>query len=272
MVTVVRPDRVGRRPGRLVTEEPLEVRVVGLGQEPRSVAVIMRTPGNDFELAVGLLHSEGIITHSSQVSSVRYCQLESEPQMYNMVTVVLNSAFGAPLPRRASLASSSGGLCAKAVLDDVERSVTRVDSEFLIEPSVVSTLADALSQRQKAFDSTGAVHSAGLFDRSGLVDSVAEDVGRHNAVDKLFGRALLAQRLPLSQSVLMISGRLCFKIVHKAALAGIPVVCSVSVPSGLAVETGERLGVTVVGLVGDDGFNVYSHPERLVLSELVARS
>ncbi len=254
------------RPERLSTEEPMEIRASGPGQEPVSVAVTMRTPGHDFELAVGFLVGEGLIHGRDEVSSVRYCDLPpEEPQLYNVVSVFLTRPFEQEGAERRFYATSSCGICGKASLDQVEVHCAAIPAGEPVPASVVVSLPDALRKAQRIFEQTGGLHAAGLFDRAGKVVAVREDVGRHNALDKLIGRALLAGELPLSDSVLMVSGRVSFELVQKAAVAGIPVICAVSAPSSLAVEAAERLGLAVVGFVRGRSFNVYSHPERFAL-------
>lgn len=254
------------RPERLSTEEPMEIRAGGPGQEPASVAVTMRTPGHDFELAVGFLVGEGLISGRDEVASVRYCDLPpEEPQLYNVVSVFLTRPFEPAGAERRFYATSSCGICGKASLDQVEVHCAEIPAGEPVPASVVVSLPDSLRQAQRIFEQTGGLHAAGLFDRAGTAVAVREDVGRHNAVDKLVGRALLAGDLPLSDGVMMVSGRVSFELVQKAAVAGIPVICAVSAPSSLAVEAAARLGLAVVGFVRGRGFNVYSHPERIDL-------
>jgi FdhD protein len=265
-VLVVRPGRAVERPDRLVTEEPMEIRAGGPGQEPVRVAVTMRTPGHDFELAVGFLATEGLLRSSDDVADVRYCRLpESEEQRYNVVTVGLRRPFDLAGHERHFAANASCGLCGKASLDQVEVACAPLATGPLVAASVIAGLPDGLRAAQRVFDKTGGLHGAGLTTPAGEVVSVREDVGRHNAVDKLVGEAVLAGTMPLSERVLVVSGRISFEIVQKAAVAGIPVLCAVSAPSSLAVDAADRLGMTCVGFVRDGGFNVYSHPERLDL-------
>jgi FdhD protein len=254
------------RPERLSTEEPMEIRAGGPGQEPASVAVTMRTPGHDFELAVGFLVGEGLVHGRDEVSSVKYCDLPpEEPQLYNVVSVFLTRPFEPAGAERRFYATSSCGICGKASLDQVEVHCAEIPAGEPVPASVVVSLPDSLRAAQRIFEQTGGLHAAGLFDKTGKVIAVREDVGRHNAVDKLVGRALLAGDLPLSDGVLMVSGRVSFELVQKAAVAGLPVICAVSAPSSLAVEAAARLGLAVVGFVRGRGFNVYSHPERIDL-------
>lgn len=254
------------RADRLVTEEPMEIRAAGPGQEPVSVAVTMRTPGADFELAAGFLFTEGLIGGRGDVAGVSYCQdLDPEEQHYNVVTVDLARAFDPASVHRNIFATSSCGICGKATLEHVEVACARVAPGPTVTADAIAAMPDALRAAQRVFDQTGGLHAAGLFAPGGTLLSLREDVGRHNAVDKLIGEALLAGDLPLSGRVLFVSGRSSFEIVQKAGVAGIPVVASVSAPSSLAVEAGERLGMTVVGFVRDGRCNVYTHPERIVV-------
>jgi FdhD protein len=230
------------------------------------VAVTMRTPGHDFELAVGFMVGEGQIHGRDEVASVRYCDLPpDEPQLYNVVSVFLTGPFDPAGAERRFYTTSSCGICGKASLDQVEVNCSAIPPTEPLPASVVMSLPERLRKAQRIFEQTGGLHAAGLFDAAGKAVAVREDVGRHNAVDKLVGRALLAGELPLSDRVLMLSGRVSFELVQKAAVAGVPVICAVSAPSSLAVEAAERLGLAVVGFVRGRGFNVYSHPERVDL-------
>ena len=253
---------MSERPDTLATEEPMEIRAGGPGQEPEAVAVTMRTPGGDFELAAGFLFTEGLIK-PGEVEKVSYCELPPEEQQYNVITVRLTRAFDAAAVKRNFYATSSCGICGKAALDDVEVHCAPVAPGPVVGADVISLLPDKLRKRQRVFEQTGGLHAAALFTPEGELLSLREDVGRHNAVDKLVGEALLAGELPLSERILQVSGRVSFEIVQKAAVAGIPIVAAVSAPSSLAVEAAERFGMTVVGFVRDERLNVYSHPERV---------
>jgi FdhD protein len=223
----------------------------------------MRTPGGDYELAVGFLFTEGLIA-PGDVRRVAYCDdLDDEEQRYNVVTVTLTRAFDHDLLRRNFYATSSCGICGKAALEDVEVRCAPVGTGPTVDAEVLASLPDTLRAKQRVFDRTGGLHAAGLFTPEGTLVTLREDVGRHNAVDKVIGESLLAGALPLSDRILQVSGRLSFEIVQKAAMAGIPVVSAVSAPSSLAVEAGERFGQTVVGFVRDGRLNVYAHPERV---------
>jgi len=251
------------RADALATEEPLEIRAQGPRQDGQRVAVTMRTPGGDFELAAGFLFTEGLVT-ADDVRRVAYCDdLDDEEQQYNVVTVTLGRPFDAERLSRNFFATSSCGVCGKASLDDIAVRCDVVPSGFTVDADVLVSLPSRLREAQRVFDRTGGLHAAGLFDADGTLLSVREDVGRHNAVDKVIGEQLLAGRVPLSDRVLQVSGRASFEIVQKAAVAGIPVVSAVSAPSSLAVDAGERLGVTVVGFVRDGRCNIYSHPDRV---------
>jgi FdhD protein len=252
------------RPDTLATEEPMEIRVEGPQDRPVSVAVTMRTPGGDFELAAGFLFTEGLIDTRDEILNVSYCEdLAPEEQRYNVVTVKLAHAFDETLLRRNFYASSSCGICGKATLDDVEVHCAPLAPGPHVAPAVIQGLPEALRAGQRVFEQTGGLHAAGVFSAAGELRSVREDVGRHNAVDKVVGEALLSGELPMAERLLQVSGRVSFEIVQKAARAGIPLIAAVSAPSSLAVEAAERLGMTVVGFVRDGRFNVYTHPERI---------
>ena len=241
----------------------MEIRAGGPGQEPSPVAVTMRTPGGDFELAAGFLFTEGLIGGRADIASVAYCELPAEDQRYNVVTVRLTRPWNADALRRNFFATSSCGVCGKAALEDVEVRCAPVRSGPVVAADVLSRLPDRLRGSQSVFERTGGLHAAGLFDSAGSLLACREDVGRHNAVDKVIGERLLADDLPLDGSVLQVSGRLSFEIVQKAGVAGIPIVSAVSAPSSLAVDAADRLGMTVAGFVRDGRFNVYTHPERI---------
>ncbi|HJP66248.1 MAG TPA: formate dehydrogenase accessory sulfurtransferase FdhD [Actinomycetota bacterium] len=261
----VRGGRAHRQADRLAAEEPMEIRAAGPGQEPADVAVTMRTPGHDFELAVGFLFTEGLIGSPDDVLSVAYCDLPEGDQQYNVVTVQLSMPFDAEATRRNFFATSSCGVCGKASMDQLEVRCAHVPLGFTVPAAVVVTLPERLREAQRIFEQTGGLHASGLFDAGGALRSLREDVGRHNALDKLIGEAFLAGSLPLSDQVVLVSGRASFELVQKAAVGGVPVLCAVSAPSSLAVDTAEQLGVTLVGFLRDGSFNLYTHPERVIL-------
>ena len=251
------------RTDSLATEEPLEIRVQGPGQDALQVAVTMRTPGGDFELAVGFLFTEGLIA-PGDVQRVAYCDnLPGEDQRYNVVSVTLGQPFDAERLRRNFYATSSCGVCGKAALDDIDVRCEPVAPGPEVELGVLISLPDRLREAQAVFERTGGLHAAGLFEPAGTPLAVREDVGRHNAVDKVVGERYLAGRVPADATILQASGRASFEIVQKAAVAGIPIVSAVSAPSSLAVEAAERFGMTLVGFVRDGRANVYSHAERV---------
>jgi len=272
-VLTVDGEQVRERRDRLATEEPMEIRVHGPGQEPVPVAVAMRTPGNDFELAVGLCRTEGIIAAGDEIDTIAYC-LAPDPddpagkpeQQYNIVTVRLRRLVAADVREHRYLATSACGICGKASLDEVEVRCAPVGDGPRVGATVIRQLPEQLEKRQRVFEETGGLHAAARFTAAGELVAVREDVGRHNALDKLVGHALLDNALPLSDQVLLVSGRLSFELVQKAAVAGIPVLCAVSAPSSLAVAAAERFGQTVVGFLRGARFNVYAHPERIDLT------
>jgi FdhD protein len=254
------------RTDELATEEPLEIRVAAGGRTD-SVAITMRTPGADFELALGFLYSEGIIAGPADVAEVAYCLPEEDSeQLYNVVTVTLRSGLAADLPHleRHFQTSSACGVCGKASLEQLElRGLAPVTPGPVVPPAVLFALPERLRAAQGLFATTGGLHAAGLFTADGALLALREDVGRHNAVDKLVGWALAAGQLPLSGHILLVSGRASFEIVQKAAAAGLPIVCAVSAPSSLAVATAERFGVTLVGFLREGRANVYCGSARI---------
>ena len=261
-------DGVVERPDALAAEEPMEIRVEGPGQAPVSVAVTMRTPGGDFELAAGFLFTEGLIAGRDEVRRVSYCEdLAPDEQHYNVVTVNLGRRFDAGALRRNFFANSSCGICGKATLDDVEVHCAPLADGPIVRRPVIVAMPETLRARQRVFEQTGGLHAAGLFTTAGELVAMREDIGRHNAVDKIVGESLLAGDLPLSEHVLQVSGRIGFEIVQKAARAGIAIVSAVGAPSSLAVEGAERLGMTLVGFVRGERFNVYTRAERIDLGD-----
>ncbi|MDX8033053.1 formate dehydrogenase accessory sulfurtransferase FdhD [Lentzea sp. BCCO 10_0856] len=260
----VSPNGRRRRVDALAAEEPLELRVDG-----KALAVTMRTPGQDVELAHGFLLSEGVIGDSGDISIARFCEGTGPDGMntYNVLDVAL--ADGVPPPdtgvERNFYTTSSCGVCGKAALDAVKLK-TRYSpalDEVRVTPETLTGFPDALRERQKVFESTGGLHAAGLFVNGELL-VVREDVGRHNAVDKVLGWAVLQNLVPLRGAVLMVSGRASFELVQKAAMAGIPVLAAVSAPSSLAVELAEEQGMTLVGFLRGDSMNIYTGGERVV--------
>lgn len=246
----------------LAAEEPLEIRVAG-----RSLAVTMRTPGNDFELAAGFLVSEGLVAGGNDIATISYCP-GPDVQAFNVLDVALAAGVAPPAAATARpfLTTSSCGLCGKASIDTI-RSRSRFDvagDPVAVPAGVLSGLPGALREAQKVFERTGGLHAAGLFDASGALVCVREDVGRHNAFDKVIGWAALDGRLPLRGHVILASGRASFELVQKAVMAGIPVLAAVSAPSSLAAELADETGLTLVGFLRGDTMNVYSGAQRVV--------
>lgn len=254
-----------RRADTLAAEEPMEIRVGG-----KALAVTMRTPGHDVELAHGFLLSEGVIGARDDVLTARYCDGVDETgrNTYNVLDLALSD--GVPPPEtgveRNFYTTSSCGVCGKAALDAV-RLKTRfspASSTFTIEADVLGDLPDALRARQKVFAQTGGLHAAALFDSGGELLVVREDIGRHNAVDKVLGWALLEGRIPLGGAGLLVSGRASFELVQKAAMAGIPLLAAVSAPSSLAAELAEENGMTLVGFLREGSMNLYTGDSRVL--------
>jgi FdhD protein len=271
-VTVRRPVRKlspnGQRgrPDTLAAEEPLEMRVDG-----RPIAVTMRTPGDDVEWAHGFLLTEGVITAPEDVRTARYCDGTDEDgrNTYNVLDVALAPGVAAPDVgvERNFHTTSSCGVCGKAALDAIRLkshyAVEADTSSFVVSAEVLSGLPDALRTRQRIFDATGGLHGAALFDANGNLLAVREDVGRHNAVDKVLGWALLQRQIPARGVGLLVSGRASFELVQKAAMAGIPLLAAVSAPSSLAVDLAADSGITLVGFLRGESMNIYSADDRV---------
>lgn len=262
-VTVGEPSRPER--DTLAGEEPLELRVGG-----RSLAVTMRTPGADFDLAAGFLVSEGVISRTRDLVAMRYCAGKGDDGINEFNVLDLTLADGVTPPddsvARAFFTTSSCGLCGKASIDAVRtRSVFDVhDDPLTLAPSMLALLPSRLRGAQKIFEKTGGLHAAALFDgQSGDLLALREDVGRHNAVDKVIGWALREGRLPLRGMILLVSGRASFELVQKAVMAGIPALCAVSAPSSLAVDLAEESGMTLIGFLRDPSMVVYAGAERV---------
>jgi FdhD protein len=262
-----------RRPDTLAVEEPLEIRV---GSTP--LAVTMRTPGSDVELAAGFLVSEGVIARGDQFHSAIHCGgpgLGGEENTYNVLDVTLAPGVPAPEPNRNFYTTSSCGVCGKASIEAVETvSAYDVGADAATVTAIALTgFPGELRARQAVFDKTGGLHAAALFDAAtGELLVLREDVGRHNAVDKVVGWAALNDRLPLTGTVLQVSGRASFELVQKAVMAGIPILAAVSAPSSLAVELAEASGLTLVGFLRGESMNVYSRPDRIVVEVAVDAS
>ncbi|MDQ4113960.1 MAG: formate dehydrogenase accessory sulfurtransferase FdhD [Actinomycetota bacterium] len=260
----VRDGVISRRPDTLAAEEPMEIRVNG-----RPLTVTMRTPGGDFDLAIGFLVSEGVVHSADDVASVRYCAGATADggNTYNVVDVGL--AAHVPPPdaslERSFYTTSSCGLCGKASLEAVRTSSawSVAEDTLQVTPELLTALPERLREAQRVFDSTGGLHAAGLFDAEGNLLCVREDVGRHNAVDKVIGHALREGLVPLRNSMLMVSGRASFELVQKAVMAGIPLLAAVSAPSSLAVDLADDNGLTLVGFLRGSSMNIYAGTDRI---------
>jgi FdhD protein len=266
MVLRLGPELASRRSDTLAVEEPLEVRLNG---DP--FVVTMRTPGDDIDLVHGLLHSEAVIASRDDLVTARYCDGVGPDGLntYNVLDVSLGAGVAPPDPglRRNVLTTSACGVCGSTTIDTVmHESHYTLDPEVRFAQELIASAPLRLRERQRAFDKTGGLHAAGLLSVTGDLLVVREDVGRHNAVDKVVGWAIREQRLPMSDSILAVSGRASFELTQKAVLAGIPILVAVSAPSSLAVELAEEAGLTLVGFVRGDTMNVYTHPERVVAS------
>ena len=267
--TVVVKVRSGERSvvsDTVAAEVPLELRVEG-----KPFAVIMRTPGDDRALAAGFLLSERIIRHQDDIALIEHCTdplVAHDDDRRNVVSVTLEPeaavrAAALLTGRRDVMSTSACGVCGRATLASLQLGLSRIDGHARMSSSVLADLPTRLRVRQPLFDSTGGLHAAGVFDLVGEPLVVAEDVGRHNAVDKVVGACLLLDQMPLASTVLCVSGRTSFEIVQKAWCAGIPIVASVSAPSSLAVSLATDAGITLVGFVRDDGLNIYSGAFRI---------
>jgi FdhD protein len=280
---------------RAATEEPLEIRLHG-----RAFAVIMRTPGADRELAAGFLLAERVLRSADDLGAIEYCtdpgpakagpyqdgpakagrhkrshnipgdDIRDDKPVENIVNVTLANRSADEVDRlladrRHVTTNSSCGLCGRLTIESLRSDVPALECAWTIDHATLASLPDRLRAAQGVFDETGGLHAAGLFTPDGTLDASAEDVGRHNAVDKVIGRMLMQERLPLSRHLLFVSGRASFEIVQKALLAGIPIVASVSAPSTLAIDLARESGVTLAGFVRGDRFNIYAHAGRIII-------
>jgi FdhD protein len=266
-VRVVEDGSTRIRPDVLATEEPMELRLISGGAR-QTVAVTMRTPGADFELAAGFLYGEGIVSSPEDIEKISYCvdaDVDAE-QRYNIVNVELRGGRGYDLRplERHFYTTSACGVCGKASLEQLElRGCPVIPPGPEIAPETIYSLPEKLRGAQGLFEATGGLHAAALFDAEGNLVALKEDVGRHNATDKLLGWALLEGRLPLSDHIVMVSGRSSFEIMQKCLTAGVPIVCAISAPSSLAVDVAREFGMTLVGFLRGSKFNVYAGSERI---------
>jgi FdhD protein len=256
-----------RKSDTVVTEEPLEIRLLG-GGRTQTLAVTMRTPGHDFELAAGFVFTEGIVRSPAHIAQITYCLDPAvEPtQRYNIVNVELHG----DLPELARFerhftVNSSCGVCGRAQLDSLhDLGIAPIDDDVRLSPQTLYALPERMREAQRIFESTGGLHAAALFNERGEAVAVREDVGRHNALDKLIGWGLLNSRLPFARSILLASGRASYEILQKSLMARIPIVASVSAPSSLAIDLAREFNVTLAGFVRGQRANVYTAPDRLV--------
>lgn len=253
----------------VAVEEPLEIRVNG-----RSVAVTMRTPGHDRELAAGFLLTEGVINHGDDVLDLLVCRTLPEGKAGNVVDAQLSPRLAVDFARltRHVFSSSSCGLCGKATLDSLFQKFPAIQSTAVYDPGLVATLPERLRAAQPGFGITGGLHASALFNRDGDLSVLREDVGRHNALDKVLGHALLADRLPLNDAILLVSGRVSFELMQKALAAGVPFVAGIGAPSSLAVDCARRSGQTLVGFLRSDRMNIYAGAERLKCADVEVAS
>jgi FdhD protein len=251
------------RPDVLATEEPMEIRAHGPREQPVPVAVTLRTPGSDFELAAGFLYGEGILRTRDELDTIAYCLGADGEQEYNVVTVRTRRAVTDRIRPRMFTANSSCGLCGKTALDDLEVDIAPLGRGPRVPASVLQQVPELLAPAQPVFAATGGLHAAARIGAAGTVIALREDIGRHNALDKIIGGALLEGSLPLTDDVIACSGRLGFELVQKAAAAGATVIAAVGAPSSLAVDAARRFGMTIVGFVRSDRYNVYHGAERI---------
>ncbi|WP_218222129.1 formate dehydrogenase accessory sulfurtransferase FdhD [Nesterenkonia sp. Act20] len=267
-VTTIRAEGTVTKVDQLAVEEPLELRLGG-----ESFTVTMRTPGHDFELAAGFLVAEGIISTRDDLRSLRYCAGTDElgNQTYNVIDAELDTPvpLATRLQARNVLTTSACGICGTTSIDAVEKTLpARGPAQLRIEAATLLGLPELMRTEQQVFRKTGGVHAAALFDAEGTLLCLREDVGRHNAVDKVVGWALTQERLPLSGTVLQVSGRASFELVQKAALAGIEMLAAVGAPSSLAADLAERSALTLAGFSRGGSINLYTHPERVHVEQL----
>ena len=257
------------KPDLMAVEEPLEIRI-GFGpigdRTQKSLSVTMRTPGHDYELATGFLFTEGIIDSYNQVESIKYCEdVGKQEERDNVVRVELKPDVKLDMKKlqRNFYTTSSCGVCGKSSIEAVEVTCARIQDRIKIDKAVVHTLPDKLREAQQIFEHTGGLHAVGLLDLSGKLLLTREDVGRHNAMDKIIGASLFKGEIPLANTIMVVSGRASFELVQKALRAGVPIMAAVGAPSSLAVTLAGDLGMTLMGFVRENSFNVYTGKERI---------
>ena len=272
-VEVIRLSAAGKHtvPDLVAAEEPLEIRL-GFGslaeRRQQRLAVTMRTPGNDFEMVLGFLFTEGIVQSYEQIESIKYCEdVGRQDEKGNVVRVELQVDVRIALVslQRNFYTTSSCGVCGKSSIAAVRQQCMAMAFSWKIEPDIIHRLPKKLRQAQQVFEYTGGLHAAGLFDHAGQLQLVREDVGRHNALDKVIGAMLVKKSIPLLNHILFVSGRASFELVQKAAVAGIPILAAVGAPSSLAVTLAKECGMTLLGFVREERFNIYTGIERIIL-------
>lgn len=257
---IVADGGLGEEADVLAVEEPLEIRVEG-----QSVAVVMRTPGHDEELVAGFLRTEGVVNDANDVFEISPCPAAEGAGEGNVMEVLVRNPDEELLKKltRHVFSASSCGICGKATIESVFVSFPQIDSSLKVSADVLLSLPDKLRNAQANFEKTGGLHASALFDANGELLLLREDVGRHNALDKVIGAALLGRQLPLADRILLVSGRVSFELMQKALAGGIAIIAGISAPSSLAVEFAEESGQTLVGFLRPGGFNVYANPTRI---------
>jgi FdhD protein len=256
----------------LAVEEPLEIRL-GYGpsesRAQKTLAITMRTPGHDEELVLGFLYSENIVTSANDILSIKPCiNKETRKIEDNVIRVELAEGFDVDLERlnRNFYTTSSCGVCGKASIELIETVCSsKIPNTFQISKSVILELSQKLKSDQLVFSVTGGIHATALFDEKGKLELIQEDVGRHNAFDKAVGKKLLENSIPLNRNIGLVSGRTSFELLQKAAMAGLPILCAIGAPSSLAVELADEFNITLVGFLKENSFNIYTHPERILI-------
>jgi FdhD protein len=255
-------------PDSLAVEEPLEIRLGFPNQKHKAISITMRTPGDDLELAAGFLFTEGILKTPGQVSRIRHCGLpDKDKNIQNTVVVELKENIDVDLKKleRNFYTTSSCGVCGKSSIDALYTGAQKISSNgFKVGTESIHKLPEILRAAQDVFERTGGLHASALFDADGKLEIVREDVGRHNALDKVIGAKFIAGEIPLREKILLVSGRASFELVQKALMAGIPVLAAVGAPSSLAVELAKEFGMTLAGFVRDNRFNIYTGKERII--------
>lgn len=268
-VQKVSDDLVTEQTDVLAVEEPLEIRLGFYAQSKfthKAISITMRTPDHDFELAAGFLFTEGILQTSEQISSIKHCGKIGKEGFENTVRVDLTKDVKIEFKRleRHFYTSSSCGVCGKSSIEALQTGVKKIESSLKIKADLIHQLPETLQKSQTVFNETGGLHASALFDENGNLEIVREDVGRHNALDKVIGAKFLANQTPLSDKILLVSGRASFELVQKALMAGIPILAAVGSPSSLAVELAKEFGITLIGFVRDRRFNIYTGEERII--------